>query len=90
MTLEEIRASSADFLRPEDIAPLFHCNPQGIREADPGDLGFPVSRIGTRMRIPRLAFLDFMEKSSGVDTQLEILTTLNRIEKRLMALEERG
>lgn len=89
MTLAEIRESSEAFLRPEDIAPLYHCKPQSIREANPGDLGFRVSRIGTRVKIPRQAFLDFMEKTDGVDTQLAILTALHRIEERLTVLETR-
>ena len=60
MTLEEIRSSDKAVLTPADVAPVFGVNPQSIREADPYELGFPVSRIGTRTIIPRLPFLTFI------------------------------
>jgi len=73
MTLDEIRASTAAFLRPVDVAPVIRCDPQYIRDVarqNPDKLGFPVTVMGTRTRIPRLAFLAFLgepviEESSG-------------------------
>jgi len=63
MTLEEIRTSDKTFLSPTDIAPLLGCHPYSISLAArdfPESLGFPVTRIGTRTKIPRLAFLRFI------------------------------
>lgn len=61
MTLDEIRASEKAVLTPAEIAPVLGVNPQSIRAADPVDLGFPVTKIGTRTLIPRKPFLAFVE-----------------------------
>ena len=61
MTLAEIRASDKAVLTPADVAPVLGVNPQSIRVADPVDLGFPVTKIGTRTLIPRKPFLAFVE-----------------------------
>ena len=64
MTLAEIRSSDALMLTPADIAPILGCDPQCIRDqarTDPSVLGFPVSVIKTRTRIPRIPFLNFIE-----------------------------
>lgn len=63
MTLDEIRASGKAVLTPAEIAPVLGVNPQSIRVADPVDLGFPVTKIGTRTLIPRKPFLAFVEGS---------------------------
>ena len=63
MTLDEIRSSDKAVLTPAEIAPVLGVNPQSIRVADPVDLGFPVTKIGTRTLIPRLPFLAFVEGS---------------------------
>ena len=63
MTLEEIKASDAVFLNPADIAPLLGCDPNWIRRAAhdaPELIGFPVSVLGHRTRIPRKPFLAFL------------------------------
>ena len=63
MTLAEIKASDAVFLLPADIAPVLGCNPNFIRltaHENPASLGFPVSVIGTRVRVPRKPFLNFI------------------------------
>ena len=61
MTLDEIRSSDKAVLTPAEIAPVLGVNPQSIRAADPVDLGFPVTKIGTRTLIPRKPFLQFVE-----------------------------
>ena len=64
MTLEEIRSLDRDIITPDEAAGALHCDPQYIRCAAaqcPWVLGFPVIRIGNRTKIPRLAFLRFME-----------------------------
>lgn len=63
-TLEEIRASGRDVLTPADVAPVLGCDPHYIRVAArqcPERLGFPVVLIGNRTKIPRIAFIKYME-----------------------------
>ena len=63
MTLEEIKKSEAVFLVPADIAEVLNCDPNWIRRAahdNPELLGFPVTVMGTRTRIPRKPFLAFI------------------------------
>ena len=60
MTLTDIERTEREFLIPSDIAPLIGCDPQDIRAAareHPELLGFHVCVIGTRVKIPRRAFL---------------------------------
>lgn len=62
MTLEQIRSSDKDFLIPADIAEVLDCNPHSIRiEAANGTLPFHVIRVGSRTKIPRMAFLAWMD-----------------------------
>ena len=61
MTIEEIRQSDKPVLTPADIAPVLGVNPQSIRVADPYELGFPVTKVGSRTLIPRKPFLAFVE-----------------------------
>lgn len=63
MTLTEIRNTTKEMLTPADIAPVLGCDPQNIRlqaRDFPERLGFPVVRVGSRTKIPRLQFLRFM------------------------------
>ncbi len=67
MTVAEIKASDKPFLRASDIAEVIGCGAQAIRDmarTSPEKLGFPVSVMGTRTRIPRKSFLVWM----GEDT----------------------
>ena len=64
MTIQEIRASDKPFLTPADVAEAMGADPQAIRvtaRENPWRLGFPVSVIGTRTKIPRKAFLDWFD-----------------------------
>ena len=68
MTLHEIKESEALFLAPADIAPVLGCDPNFIRRAAhdaPELIGFPVSVIGSRTRIPRKPFLRFLGEEAG-------------------------
>ena len=50
------------WLNVADIAPLLESDPDAIRcqaKEDPSKLGFPVCVIGSRVKIPRRAFLAF-------------------------------
>lgn len=64
MTIEELKNSNREFLYAADIAPILHADPQCIRrqaQVKPEALGFPVSVIGSRCKIPRKGFLRFVE-----------------------------
>jgi len=63
MSIEEIRRMDDPLLTPEQAAQVLGCNPQSIRVAareKPELLGFPVIRVGTRTKIPREPFLQFI------------------------------
>ena len=62
MTLAEIKQSPALYLTAADIAPVLGCDPDLLRAQaryKPELLGFPVCVIGSRVKIPRRAFLAF-------------------------------
>lgn len=64
MTLEEIKGSSKEVLTCKDVAEVLACNPgtlhmQAVEQ--PWRLGFPVIVMGSRVKIPRIAFLNFMK-----------------------------
>lgn len=68
MTVEEIKRSGKAFLIPTDIAGVLGCNPNYIRAAareKPESLGFPVTVLGTRTRIPRKPFLAYIGELTG-------------------------
>lgn len=63
MTIAEIKSSDRLWLTPADVAPVLGCDPNLIRrqaEADPSALGFPVTRVGTRTKIWRKPFLEYI------------------------------
>lgn len=67
MTLEEIKKSDKLFLNAAEVAPVLSTNPNLIRwEAHnrPENLGFPVVVLKSRVKIPRLPFIDFLEGRS--------------------------
>ena len=64
MTLEEIRAIDREYLLPREVAAVLGTDPYSISvwaKQKPEALGFPVIRIGTRTKIPKRAFLKYME-----------------------------
>lgn len=80
MTIEEMRSSAAEFLTPKEAAEVIGCEPYNINvqaQADASKLGFPVCVIGTRVRIPRRAFLRWLDYGNPVavmsaeDTRME-------------------
>ena len=70
MTLEEMKVCGKATLTAADVASVLDCDPHAIRLAakkDPNSLGFPVIRMGSRVRIPTLPFVEFMTKLKGVE-----------------------
>jgi hypothetical protein len=64
MTLDEIRNSTKEVLTPAEVAEVLGCDPQDIRVAAkhrPDMLGFHVCVLGSRVKIPRRAFLNWLE-----------------------------
>jgi hypothetical protein len=64
MTLDEIRNSTKEVLTPADIADVLNADPQDIRvqaKRNPERLGFNVAMIGSRVKVPRLAFIRWVE-----------------------------
>jgi hypothetical protein len=64
MTIDEIRNSTKEVLTPAEVAEVLGCDPQDVRVAAkqrPDLLGFNVTVIGTRVKVPRLAFIRWLE-----------------------------
>ena len=64
MNLAEIKAMDRDVITPAQAAGVLGCDPHYIRVAareKPELLGFPVILIESRVKIPRLAFIRYME-----------------------------
>lgn len=64
MTMDEIRASGKETLTPADIAGVLHADQHTIRltaRNNPSAIKFPFTFIGTRMKIPRIGFIKWME-----------------------------
>jgi excisionase family DNA binding protein len=60
--LDEIRKSDKPYLIPTEVAEVFNCSPHAIRiRAQNGTLEFPYFRSGSRTKIPREAFIAWME-----------------------------
>jgi|GEM_PF-1034201 len=63
MTLEQIAHEKKAFLTAEEVKDVLGCDAHYIRvqaHIKPADLGFPVIVLRSRVKIPRLPFLQFM------------------------------
>ena len=63
MTLDQMMLTDKPMLTPEEISDVVGCMPYTINlqaKEDASRLGFPVCMIGTRVRIPRMAFIHWM------------------------------
>lgn len=64
MTLSEMKISTKSMLVPADVADVLGVKPYSINcqaKADITKLGFHATMIGTRVLIPRLAFIKWIE-----------------------------
>lgn len=64
MTLEELERLDKEMLVPKDIAPILGCAPYAINVATQdgkNPFPFPIIRMGTRVRIPKRAFIKAMK-----------------------------
>lgn len=65
MTINDLEAMADEVLTPSQVAPLLRMNPDTLRLAArefPEQLGFPVIVIGSRVKIPRRAFIRFLSE----------------------------
>ena len=76
MTFEEIERSDKEMLIPKDIAPIlgvctYNINLQVKRDKQTGinSFPFPTILIGTRVKIPRRAFIEAMKHGTDAETQ---------------------
>ena len=68
MTLHDIAQIDREFITVAEASAYFGCNPQKLREQahrDREKLGFPVSIIGNRVKIPKDAFVKFCKGESA-------------------------
>lgn len=66
MTIDDLKKLDKEVLTPGDISPILGCDPNVIRwqaKQDIKQLGFPASKIGSRIKIPRLAFIKWFENA---------------------------
>ena len=64
MTINDIKQSDKDILTCADVSEVLKCDPYTLHiqaQRRPEMLGFPVICVGNRVKIPRKAFLRFME-----------------------------
>ena len=64
MGLDDLKRIDREFLTPAQVAEILNCSAHGVRvwaRQRPEQLGFPVCIIGTRVRIPKRPFIQFME-----------------------------
>ena len=64
MTLEQIAAIPGEVLTCQQIAPILRANPATLHQQAmemPHLLGFPVIVAGNRVKVPKRAFIKFME-----------------------------
>lgn len=64
MTVNELKTMDCATITPDTAAKVLRCDPHYIRVAarkEPCLLGFPTVIIGNRVKIPRMAFIRFLE-----------------------------
>lgn len=62
--LDAIRKSNKIMLTPVEVGPIIGCRPHNINlqvANDPSKLGFPVIKVGCNVKIPREAFLKWLD-----------------------------
>lgn len=67
MTLEDIKNMDAVTITAAVAAPIIGASPHSIRVAahrEPQSIGFPVIVMGSRVRIPRKPFIEFVESGN--------------------------
>ena len=89
LTLADIENMPEEVLTAEQVAPILGVNPHSIRlqaNEDPYAFGFPVMVIGTRVKIPRRPFLNYMK---GTESRQELEDIRSEISRLFSLLEGR-
>lgn len=75
MSLDDLERVEREFLIPSEIAPILGCSAFNInlqakydREHGVNSFPFPVIMIGSRVKIPRRAFVEVMKHGSNAGT----------------------
>ena len=71
MTLDDLRNMTDVFITPKTASAFLRCDPHMIRvqaRTNPAALGFPVTVLKSRVKIPRLAFLRYIEGRETLDS----------------------
>ena len=69
MTLKEIEESTKEVLTCAEVAKVLKCNPATLHlqaMEEPWRLGFPVIVMRSRVKIPRIPFLNYMKKGEAI------------------------
>lgn len=72
MTLQDIEKMDVDILLPSQVAAVLGCGQYSINvqaRDNPASFGFPVIKIGSRVRIPREGFIRFMKGELPITSQ---------------------
>ena len=73
MTLQQIEALPKNLLTAADVADYLETDPNTLRwqaREEPEKLGFPVSVMGNRVKIPKEGFIFFCKYGRPIFTQL--------------------
>ena len=88
LTIDDIEKLDKAFLTVQEVATFMKCSPQLIRdqaEADPKFLGFPISKICHRYRIPKNGFVTWYKgeflSEQAVLHKLQVLWSANPNDK---------
>ena len=71
--IQALRDAPGEMLTPAQVAPVLGCDQQDIRVAArlrPDRLGFNICIIGSRVKIPKRAFLRWIEGTNGHEEQI--------------------
>ena len=72
MTLTDLELFPREWLTAAPIAPVLGTDPNLIRyqaQHRPEKLGFPVVVLGSRVKIPKMPFVNFMRRGTATDVQ---------------------
>jgi hypothetical protein len=64
MTMDDLKRVDREWLLAREVAPVLGTDPHSIRVAArmaPERLGFPVCLVGSRVRIPKKPFIQYLE-----------------------------
>lgn len=107
-TLEDLEKVEADFIFPKDVAVFIKCEPYNMNVRAKTDielygeirtLGFPAHFQGTRLKIPRIPFIQYMKRNVrgenaeqpklNVENIDDVISALDILRKQIITIRER-